>query len=427
MTNCALPERLRVVLIAPCCDPDDVGEAKIAYEWAVRIAERHDTTILTYHKRDREPATGRIDGARVVEWREPALVGRSERFNSLLKPAYVSFYRKARSRLRAQLAAGERIDVVHQLIPMAARYPSPAAGLGVPLVVGPLAGSLPTPPGFADEMATAAWYTRLRQLDRWRLRHDPVLRQSLAQADAVIGAMPYVRELLADVPIRRFEVMPELGVDDAAFAATPPTTGAVSACREHAVEGVVRLLFVGRVIRTKGARDLIRATARGGDVPHVVVDIVGEGDDRAACEAEATALGVADRVRFWGWQPRERVEQFYEAADVFVFPSFREPTGGVVAEALRHGLPLIVADSGGPAGLVSDDCAMRVAVTEPEQYAADLADAIRAFALDPRKRARFGRAARDHAMSTLGWSHKLAWLDELYTDVAARPAGVRSA
>ena len=49
---------------------------------------------------------------------------------------------------------------------------------------------------------------------------------------------------------------------------------------------------------------------------------------------------------------RAEVEALYESHDLFCFPSFREPAGGVLYEAMRHGLPVITTDRGGPRGTI---------------------------------------------------------------------------
>ena len=42
-----------------------------------------------------------------------------------------------------------------------------------------------------------------------------------------------------------------------------------------------------------------------------------------------------------------KIQDLYASHDAFCFPSFREPAGGVLYEAMRHGLPVITADRGG--------------------------------------------------------------------------------
>ena len=56
---------------------------------------------------------------------------------------------------------------------------------------------------------------------------------------------------------------------------------------------------MGRIVRTKGLRDVIRALDSLRDLD-VVLDVLGDGNDREACEELAAQLGLTDRVRFHG-------------------------------------------------------------------------------------------------------------------------------
>lgn len=396
---------LKLLLIAPTCDGQDVGEAWVAYQWVHRLAERHQVTLLTYYKRDASPASSQLRGLRIIQWPEPPLLGRAERLNSMLKPGYLYFYWKARRWIRQALARGERFDLAHQPVPVALRYPSPLAGFDIPYIVGPLGGSLDSPPAFRSEEDTTAWYVQLRKLDRLRLRFDPMLRRSFERASCVIGIAPYVRDVLKERAIRRFEVMSDTGIEK---LPAPVDRSARS--------GPVRLLFVGRLIRTKGARDAIRAMSLLGDLP-LVLDIVGEGSDRAACEELVSRLHLNDRVFFHGRIPRAAVDDFYAAADIFVFPSYREPGGTVIFEAMGFGLPLIVCDRGGPGTATDDSCAIRLSATSPEQYAQDIASAIARLAGDRDHRLFLGEQARRRVSEIAVWDRKIGQLETIYRRV----------
>jgi glycosyltransferase involved in cell wall biosynthesis len=391
----------RVLLVAPTIDRNDVGEAWVAYQWAINLAANHDLTVLTYRKRGRPPIADQLPGVRVIEWLEPPIVGRAERLNSLLKPAYFPFAWSAHRWIHHALSHGEHFDIAHQPLPVAMRYPSPLAGKPFPYVIGPVGGGIQSPPSF-DAEDTAPWYLKLRRFDSFRIRRDPWLRRSYEQAACVLGIAPYVRELLRDLNVRRLEYMSETALTEL------PT-----ALNRHHVDGPVRLLFVGRVIRTKGARDLVAAVARLVDVD-VEVDIVGDGFDLRACQELAHSLGVDDKIIFHGSVPRSDVDKFYRRADVFVFPSYREPGGNVVFEAMGYGLPLIVCELGGPGAAVDDESAIRLPASNTEQYAADLADAITQLASNPERRARMGAAARRRVGEVGLWSRKVAKMGELY-------------
>ena len=98
--------------------------------------------------------------------------------------------------------------------------------------------------------------------------------------------------------------------------------------------------------------------------------------------------------------PPGELRNLYAACDVLVVPSiatptFREPWGLVVNEAMNRGLPVIASDAVGAAagGLVRDG---RNGLVVPAGDSDALAGAIRRLAADPELRARLGEAgARD--------------------------------
>jgi glycosyltransferase involved in cell wall biosynthesis len=375
-----------------------------------RLARRHNVTLLTYFKRGRPPASTQLNGVQVVEWPEPALFGRAERFNSMFKPGYLSFYTKARRWIQKALADGRRFDLAHQLLPVAMRYPSPVAGLGIRYLIGPVGGSLDTPAGFADDPDTAPWYVGLRRLDRLRMRYDPFLRRTYENASCVIGIAPYVREFLDDVSLRRLEFLSETGIES-----LPPN---IDRSKES---HVIRLLFVGRLIRTKGARDAIRALEHLTDIP-VSLDIVGDGFDRANCEDQARESGVKERVTFHGRRSRLEVDEFYKAADIFIFPSYREPGGNVAFEAMGWGLPLIVSDCGGPGAAVDETCGIRISPTNPAQFSKDIANAVRRLAIDHHLRLALGEGGRRRVARTALWDQKIEAIEILYRSILSGEA-----
>lgn len=403
--------RLKVLLIVSGCDKSAIGESWIAYQWATRMGHVHDVTLLTYRGSHTPPIAAQLPGVDVVEWPDFSLFEKWERFNALLKPGYVVFYLRARRWLKQYISAGGRFDLIHQLNPNALRYPSPAVGLGIPLIIGPRGGSLDNPPGFSKDFGKVPWYTQLRKLDKWRLRHDPLLRRTYTKADGIVGVAPYVMELLGDLPSSKAEVefMTETGVMD-----LPPLR------KSRGDRNGLRLLFVGRVIRSKGARDLIRAIAKVKDIKGISLDVVGVGEDMPACKEEARALGVGHLVKFHGWQQHDQVDALYDKADVFVFPSFREPSGIVTVEAMSHGLPLIVADRGGPGFVVDESCGFRVPVLNPDQFATDIAACIRKLAQNPGLIESMGAAAREKIRREFLWDAKIARMNDLYNRVLSR-------
>lgn len=166
-------------------------------------------------------------------------------------------------------------------------------------------------------------------------------------------------------------------------------------------------LFVGNL--QKGAAAAIRAIAR---VPGVHLLLV-SGSDATADRAAAHAANVADRVTF---QPHSKqVERYFAAADVFVFPTVYEPYGMVISEAMAAALPVITPRGAGAAELIAHGVSgwLTDAAWDVEQIAAGL----QALALDGRRRAAMGAAARA-AVEQYTWDRVAQETLAVYREIA---------
>ncbi|WP_138935596.1 glycosyltransferase family 4 protein [Roseovarius arcticus] len=405
--------RLRLLIVAPSLDGNDIGEVEWAFNWTEALSRQADVTVLATARIGAVPLALQLPAARVITWPEPAfLYKKFERFNALAKPSLPFFNLQVRRWMRRARARGETFDIGHQLLPQAMRYATALRGSGIPYVVGPLGGALNTPTGFRDEVRqSTSFASRLRALDHFRLRHDPWLRASYAGADLVLGVAPYVAGELRSIPIQRFHATLERGYDT-----FPPERV------RYPEPGRLNLLHVGRVVRTKGLRDVVRAMAQLRDLPGVRLTSAGDGEDLSACKAEAERLGVTDQITFLGRISRGAVEEEYAKADVFCFPSFREPMGGVFFEAMAHGLAVIAASRGGPDFIIDESCGIRLAVKAPGQFSSDIAAAIRDLAGDPRKCIALGAGARKRLKSFGSWDDRAAEMINQYHEILAARA-----
>jgi glycosyltransferase involved in cell wall biosynthesis len=84
---------------------------------------------------------------------------------------------------------------------------------------------------------------------------------------------------------------------------------------------------------------------------------------------------------------------------------------------MRHGLPVIAADRGGPGHVVNAGSGLKVPVEDPAQLAGALATVIRRMAALPGERARLSAGARQRAIELGSWPAKINWLLELYNSI----------
>ena len=151
--------------------------------------------------------------------------------------------------------------------------------------------------------------------------------------------------------------------------------------------GPLRAVYAGNITLGKGVPYLLEAWRRLPVAAYARLDIYGQ------IGLPADLLAPADdTIRFHGPRPRAELFQAFEQADVLVFPSLADGFGMVVAEAMAHGLPVIVTDMTGAADLVTPENGLVI----PSADAEALTQAL-AWCLDNRQRL---QAMRTGALET---------------------------
>ncbi len=142
------------------------------------------------------------------------------------------------------------------------------------------------------------------------------------------------------------------------------------------------LLAVAALVPVKGidrliaAMALLKAAEPGNRLKLLVI---GEGSERRALESKIANLNLQDCVRLMGARPQNELADWYSAADLFCLASHREGCPNVVVEALACGLPVIAANVGGVAELLSSQtCGRLISVPNAENFAAGIQTALEA-------------------------------------------------
>ena len=172
---------------------------------------------------------------------------------------------------------------------------------------------------------------------------------------------------------------------------------------------------VANLRATKGYPDLLAAARivldRVDDARFVAL---GQGPMQRELQDQADALQLGDRFRFLGY--RSDAAHIMSAFDIFCLASHHEGLPIALMEALVLGLPVVATDVGGIAELVIDG---REAVLVPPGETRRLADALRALAQDPARRAEMSCRARVRGDS-LDARGAIREMEALYRLVLAR-------
>jgi len=215
-----------------------------------------------------------------------------------------------------------------------------------------------------------------------------LIRWAAGEAAGLITVCQALKTVLVElgVPAERVVVLRN-GVDLLQFS-----PGDREAAR--AALGLTRptLVSAGLLIERKGHDLVIAALA---ELPGFELLIAGEGPERGALERLARVLGVAERVRFLGAVPHERMPDLYRAADILVLASSREGWANVLLEALACGTPVVASKVWGTPEVVAAPAA---GVLMEQHSAAGVAQAV----------ARLW-SARPERAATRGYAEGFSW------------------
>lgn len=185
-------------------------------------------------------------------------------------------------------------------------------------------------------------------------------------------------------------------------------------------------VFAGRIARQKRLPMLLKAwPAVVAGAPGASLLIAGAnratptGDQADVGDAEAIDRTLLDQPGIRHLGHVDAIEQYLQAADVFVLPSAREGLSNALLEACASGLAVIAADIGGAEDLVrSGENGLLFARDD----AAALAEAMVSLAEDPVRRAALGMAARATAVERFDLRTTASRLLEEYATVLGQPA-----
>jgi glycosyltransferase involved in cell wall biosynthesis len=230
----------------------------------------------------------------------------------------------------------------------------------------------------------------------------PFVRRLWRDANALVavsnGLREYAYQTTPDLPITVIPNAIELSVF------TPP--------RKRDDSGPVKLLFVGRFNAFKNVETLLEAVGRmkTAGVNNFELQLVGDGERRAALERLTVENGLTRHVRFLGWVDRAAIVERYRQADLFVTATTWEGMPNTVLEGMACGLPVVATRAAGLDQLVREGVnGYLVDINDP----AALADRLIALTDNPHERRRMGKESRKIAEQEFAWDY----IAEQYVDI----------
>jgi glycosyltransferase involved in cell wall biosynthesis len=177
------------------------------------------------------------------------------------------------------------------------------------------------------------------------------------------------------------------------------------------------VLSVSRLVPIKNVGLFVDAIAVARNRrPDVRAVVVGDGPIESALKQRASALGIADAIRFAGYVDQQTLPRWYRAADVFALTSDFDNSPNVVLEAMAAGLPVVATDVGGVSEFV--DAPSGGALVQKGDAAA-MGTEILALLNDSLRRRTAGSFNRLRATTRFSWRTSAEQLLEAYRSAMA--------
>ena len=187
---------------------------------------------------------------------------------------------------------------------------------------------------------------------------------------------------------------------------------------DHLRDGMVNILFVGRLERRKGLKYLLGAFAKlKWSWPNIRLLVVGPGsldEDSARMIGERNIRDVV----FTGAVSEEEKVRYYKTADIFCTPATgRESFGVVLLEAMAAGKPIVATEIEGYSSVITHG---KEALLVPPKSEEGLADAIAILLKDPglARRLADNGSARAHEFN---WDTVAGRVEDFYLSLLREP------
>ncbi|MBX2860463.1 MAG: glycosyltransferase family 4 protein [Vampirovibrio sp.] len=394
---------MKILISAYACEPQAGSEPGVGWNWAKQLsAMGHDVWVLT-----RQNNQNNIESA-LHQFSEDSQI----HFEYVDLPPFLRAWKKGRQLIHLYYFVWQMLaffkakalhrqvtfDTVHHVTFVSARMPSLMGLLGIPFILGPIAGGEHAPWVLRKSYPFAGWIADFaRDLSNFWVRFDPWMHLTFATAQRIYVTSSQTYDLVPRQYQSKCSIQLAIGYEGD-YIEKPPIQGD---------EQDIKLLFVGQLRYLKGVHFALYAfLALLQTCPNARFTIVGSGPEEMWLKNIASELSLDHQIDWVPWVERTALNEIYERHDVLVFPSLHDSGGMVVLEAMAQGLPVVCLDLGGP-GIIVDETSGRVIQTQgisEEQVIQYLEDAFCELAKNNKIRQQLCRGAVQRVQA-FTWRH----------------------
>jgi len=399
--------RINLLLIAYACEPNKGSEPGVGWNWVINLSKIVNVTVITRQNNrtsiESELQKNKYNNIKFLYHDIEGLTKIKKKSSILLKLYYYIWVMSLRKYLKKQITLAD-YDIIHFITFNTFTIIPPVTELGLKSVWGPIGGGILGNTESFKKLSISSYSKEVaRNFFVKKLAKSFYLNKALLKFDKVLFANTDTAKLLGLKNNIKIEL--ETGIDKSIIA----DFDTIDRSSDR-----INILASGILEPRKGFHLLFDALTLV--KCNYELNLLGDGYLKKRLKNYVLKENLTS-VNFIGKVPFDDVINFYQSSDIFVFPSLRDTSGNVVLEAMSQGLPIIAFDHHGMHDILTDECAVKIPVTNYKKMVKDLASAIDMLANDRKIRIKMGKASIQRIKDKYLWEDKANKMVEIYKEV----------
>lgn len=406
---------MKVLASVYACSPYDGSERAVGWNWIYELDKYHQITALTssVYKNDIEDYIsknpGELCNTRFIYIEVPRTGWhKGYRFERI----YYMLWQKEAIKIASELNRTERFDIVHHMTYVTCVLPTHMHELGIPFLLGPVAGGDRIPSIMHYPMQLKARiFERIRLLSQRVFTSTFNFHRTVKGASLILAATEDTARLIPKECRNKVRIFQAVGLKEDIFMPEPIRY-------KH---DVPQFLMAGRMLYLKGYELGISAFVKAVESGlNAHLTILGDTEDNVSMEKYkekimsicgnhlGKEISVVPKVEY------SKMKQYYDQFDVLINCSLRDSGCFVVMEAMARGLAVISLDTGGPKVNTTVETAIKVSPAPFEIMVDEFTKRIIELGNNPLCVNKMGTEARKYAIEHFSIGERTKKMNEFY-------------
>lgn len=402
----------KILIVAYACEPFKGSEQGIGWGWTTELAKNNIVHVIT-----------RLNNRKIIEGNPSEWKNLNITFHYYDARFFLKFKKRGKGLYTYyviwQLGVLDKVRELKREIKFDYIFQPTLGNLwlptflhftGLPLIWGPLGGGEGVPRAFLKSLPAK---DRLIQSFRYKLKYlafiNPFLLFLLYKTRVLLVRTPLTLNSIPYWFRHKARIVMDGAMPDSIFLYKKGSDN----------DDKIRLIVTSRLIPFKNIESAVEAVLRVPERYRIEFTIVGEGPCKQRIEDILNSTGSTHVIKLAGALPRKKALSLLCESDIYIFPSLREGASWSLMEAMAVGLPVICLNWTGNAVITDDSSAVRLEVTNPDQFCRDMTKAIEMLAQNPGLRKQIGESARKRIREKFNWEEKGKFMETLFSELEA--------